>query len=205
MTIVLLIRHGENEYVKKGRLAGRLSGVSLNKRGRKQAKVVAGILGDIPVRAVYSSPLERTMETARPIAKRLGLDVIPRQGLIEVDFGDWQDKKLKKLSRSKLWGVVQFKPSRVRFPGGETFFQAQHRIVNELDELSGMHEAKDVIICVSHSDVIKLAVAYFIGMPLDLFQGLHIAPASITALLIGGSGSRLLTLNYESSFTLPVK
>jgi probable phosphoglycerate mutase len=202
MTIILLVRHGENKYVKKGLLAGRLPGVSLNKKGRKQANTLADLLEEAPVKAVYSSPLERTMETAQPIAKRLGLEVIPRKGLIEVDFGDWEGKKLKKLSRKKLWRVVQLSPSQMCFPGGETFHQAQYRVVKELKELSRVHDEKDVIVCVSHSDVIKLAVSYNLGVPLDLFQRLHIAPASITAMLINEFGSRLLTLNYEPSFTL---
>ena len=203
MAVILFVRHGENEYVKKGRLAGRLSGVHLNKKGRAQADAVADLLKEMPIKAVYSSPLERTMETAQPIAKQLGLEIIPRQGLIEVDFGEWQDKKIKGLSRLKVWKIVQHSPSRMRFPEGEAFYQAQHRVVKELDELSRLYDERDVVVCVSHSDTIKLAVAFYIGLPLDSFQRLHISPASITALLIADTGSRLMKLNYESSFTLP--
>lgn len=203
MPIVLLIRHGENEYVKKGRLAGRLPGVNLNKDGRKQAKVLAESLVGIPISAVYSSPLERCMGTAKPIAEALGLRLVSRPGLIEIDFGDWQDKKLKGLQRHKLWRVVQGAPSRMRFPNGESFAEAQHRVCQELDALVVQHDPKDVLVCVSHSDVIKLAVAYFIGLPLDLFQRLYIAPASITALNFDEAGNHLLALNYEINFTLP--
>ncbi|MEW5868842.1 MAG: histidine phosphatase family protein [Chloroflexota bacterium] len=203
MPVFLLVRHGENDYVKKGRLAGRLPEVHLNDNGRKQAQAVAEKLAEAPVKAVYASPLERTMETAEPIAKALGLKVIPRPGLIEVDFGEWQDKKLKGLSRLKLWKVVQGAPSRMRFPQGESFAEAQLRVCQELEALAAQHDAKDLVVCVSHSDVIKLAVAYYIGAPLDAFQRLHVAPASITALMLGEASSRLLTLNYEISLTLP--
>lgn len=203
MPIILLVRHGENDYVKKGRLAGRLPGVHLNKKGISQAQAVADKLKDAPVKAVYSSPLERTMETAEPIAKALGLEVIPREGLIEVDFGEWQDQKVKGLSRRKIWRVVQYTPSQMRFPGGESFAEAQYRICRELDTLAGQHEAKDMIVCVSHSDIIKLAVAYYIGLPLDLFQRLSVSPASITPLVVGEGGPRLLALNVDLSFTLP--
>jgi probable phosphoglycerate mutase len=198
-----LIRHGENEYVKKGRLAGRLPGVNLNKDGRKQAKVLAENLVGIPISAVYSSPLERCMGTAKPIAEALGLRLVTRPGLIEIDFGDWQDKKLKGLRRHKLWRVVQGAPSRMRFPNGESFAEAQHRVCQELDALVAQHDPRDVLVCVSHSDVIKLAVAYFIGLPLDLFQRLYIAPASITALNFDEAGNRLLSLNYEINYSLP--
>jgi probable phosphoglycerate mutase len=205
MTLVLLVRHGENDYVKKGRLAGRLPGVHLNNSGREQAEAVANRLAELlkgfDSKVIYSSPLERTLETAQPIAERLGLEVIPRSGLLEIDIGDWQDQKIKGLSRLKLWKLVQNVPSRAIFPGGETFHHAQYRIVTELDELCRQHDEKTIIICVSHSDIIKLAVAYHIGLPLDQFQRLHVAPASVSALNVGETGSRLLTLNYESSFT----
>jgi len=203
MAIVLFIRHGENQYVKKNRLAGRLPSVHLNKNGRHQVKVVAEKLAGSKVRAVYSSPLERCMETAAPIAAVLGLEVVSRPGLTEVDFGEWQDKKLKQLRRLKLWKLVQGVPSRMRFPGGESFFEAQNRACSEIDSLVALHEPMDIIVCVSHSDLIKLAVAYYVGLPIDMFQRLHIAPASITALHLGETGSSLLTLNYEFSFTLP--
>jgi len=203
MPMILLVRHGENDYVKTGRLAGRLPGVHLNEKGREQAQAVADKLTGAAIKAVYSSPMERAMETAEPIARALGLEVVVRQGLIEVDVGDWQDKKLKGLKRLKIWRKVQIMPSVMRFPGGETFAQAQHRITQELQTLADQHEPKDIIVCVSHSDPIKLAVSYFIGQPLDLFQRLSIMPASITALYFGEEGSFLVTLNYDLSFTLP--
>jgi probable phosphomutase (TIGR03848 family) len=201
MPIVLLVRHGENDYVKKGRLAGRLPGVRLNEKGRQQAAMLAEKLKEAPIKAIYSSPLERTMETAAPMADVLKLEVVPRAGLLEVDFGEWQDKTLKSLRRLKLWKTVQGTPSLMRFPGGETFADAQHRVVNELLYLCAKHEPKDLFVCVSHSDLIKLAVAYFIGLPLDNFQRLHAGPGSINTLMISEQGSSLLGLNVDLSFT----
>jgi probable phosphoglycerate mutase len=203
MPIFLLIRHGENDYMKKGRLAGRLAGVHLNKDGCTQVRALAERLRDAQIKAVFSSPLDRAMETANPIAEILGLQVEVRPALSEVDFGEWQGKSIRGLRRLKLWKTVQFTPSRARFPGGESFAEAQYRICKELDALAGEFEPKDRLVCVSHGDVIKLAVAHFIGLPLDLFQRLHIAPASITTLSVGEGSSCLLNLNYEFSFTLP--
>jgi probable phosphoglycerate mutase len=203
MPVILLIRHGENDYVKKHRLAGRLPGVHLNANGRQQAQALAEKLGAAPIKAVYSSPLERAMETAAPLAQALGLEIQPRPGLIEVDFGEWQDQRLKALSRTKLWKVIQGAPSRMRFPGGEAVADAQHRICRELEEIAASSEPKDIVVCVSHSDPIKLAVAYFIGLPLDNFQRLSVAPASITGLYLGEASSHLLSLNYEISISLP--
>jgi probable phosphoglycerate mutase len=201
MPIILLIRHGENEYVRKGRLAGRLPGVHLNEKGRAQAQALAEKLCGAPVKAIYSSPLERAIETAEPIAAALGLEIIPRPGLVETDVGEWQDKSIKGLSRLKLWRSVQTSPSLARFPGGESIAESQHRICQEIEGLRAQHDPKDLIICVSHADPIKMAVAFYLGMPLDTFQRLSVSPGSITALQIGEHHSHLLTLNYDISFT----
>jgi probable phosphomutase (TIGR03848 family) len=199
MPVILLIRHGENDYVKTHRLAGRLPGVHLNEKGQKQAQALAEHLRQAPIKAVYSSPLERAMETAAPIAKELGLQVQPRPGLIEVDIGEWQDQRIKSLSRGKLWKLVQRAPSRARFPGGEMFADAQYRICQDMDAIARAHEPKDLLACVTHADPIKLAVAFFMAMPLDAFQRLSISPASITGLYLGEAGCQLLRLNYEIS------
>lgn len=203
MPTFFLIRHGENEFVKKGRLAGRLPEVHLNPKGQSQAQALAIKLAGTPVSAIYSSPLERAMETAEPVAKALGKEIIQRPGLLEVNIGEWQGEKIKGLSRHKLWKLVQWVPSRMQFPGGETFVQAQQRMVNEFEELSRLHEPKDLVLCFSHSDPIKLVVAHYLGMPLDLFQRLAVSPASISVLHIGEGSSHLLALNIDLSFSLP--
>jgi len=199
MPVFLLIRHGENDYVRKGRLPGRMPGVHLNERGRAQALALAEKLKDAPVKTVYSSPLERARETAQPIADVLNLPVILREGLTETDVGEWQGRSLKNLRRLKVWRGVQYTPSQFRFPGGEGFADAQERIRGEIEALRAQHDPKDMIVCVTHADPIKLAVAFYIGLPLDLFQRLYVSPASITALMISEHGSGLLNLNYDIS------
>ena len=197
MPTILLIRHGENEYVKSGKLAGRLPGVHLNETRRTQAEALGESLAKLPLKAVYSSPLERTMETAAPIAAAHKLEVTPRPGLLEVDFGAWQDKTFKQLQRRKLWKTVQSQPARMRFPEGESFVEAQARMVEELETLAALHKPQDVFACVGHSDMIKLTVAYYLGLPLDLFQRLVVSPASISTLHLGAGRVRLLNLNHS--------
>ena len=198
MPAVLLVRHAENDYVRKGRLAGRLPGIHLNERGREQARKLAEALKGAPVRAVYSSPLDRTMETAEPIATARGLQVVERPGLVELDFGDWQDKTLKSLRQRKLWKTVQQRPSLMRFPNGEAFSEAQVRVAAEIDTLVQMHKPKDLIVCVSHSDLIKLALAYYLGLPLDLFQRIMVAPASISTLFFGDGHVQVVNINQTT-------
>ena len=203
MTTILLIRHGENEYVAKGRLAGRLPGVHLNENGEKQAQALAEALGNAPIKAVYASPLERTIETAQPIADALGMEIISEPGLLEVDFGDWQDKTLKQLRRRKLWKTVQNSPSLARFPKGESFANAQNRIVETIESLVEKHNPEDLIVCVSHSDIIKLAAAYYLGLHMDLFQRLVVAPASTTTLHIGEGWARVVNINHKIKIDFP--
>jgi probable phosphomutase (TIGR03848 family) len=202
MCILLLIRHGINDYIQAGRLPGRLPGIHLNENGRAVTKSLADRLSNIPIRAIYSSPLERAMETAELIAQPHKIEITPREGLIEIDIGEWQGLRLSNLKRSRSWRSVLNSPSRFRFPGGESFSEAQQRICQEIEFLSKQHGSRELVICVSHGDPIRLAVAYYVGMPLDLFQRLHVAPASITALCIDQIETRLLFLNNEVSISL---
>ena len=203
MPLLLLIRHGENEYVKRGRLAGRLPGVHLNDNGRHQAQELAEKLAGAPISAIYSSPLERAIETARPLAEYLKLEIISKDGLLETDYCEWQGQTLKGLRRRKLWRSIQNTPSQVRFPGGETFAECQDRVCRELQTICAQHDPKNLIACVFHADPIKLAVAHYIGLPLDHFQRLSSAPASITVLQIEDSRAHLVTLNYHLSLNFP--
>lgn len=196
MTLIYLIRHGHNQYVEKGKLAGRLPGVHLSEHGRAQAEKLAELLAGANFKALYASPLDRTMETAAPIARAAGLKVIPNEGLLETDYGTWQGKSLKSLHRRKLWPVVQTAPSLARFPEGESFSEAQARIVAELENLRQKHHQKKAVIgCVFHSDPIKLAVAHYLGLPLDMFQRIVVEPASISILAVGSKHAHLVRLN----------
>jgi probable phosphomutase (TIGR03848 family) len=204
MTVLYLIRHGHNECVSKGKLAGRLQGVHLSDQGRAQAQSLAANLSKIKFAAVYASPLERTLETAEPIAQVQGLKVSPRPGLLEIGYGTWQGHSLKTLRRRKLWPLIQSTPSLVRFPEGESFPEAQARIVAELEALRGLHKSpKASIACIFHSDPIKLALAHYTGIPLDLFQRIVIEPASVSILSISARHVHLLRVNDASATHSP--
>lgn len=196
MTTILFIRHGQNEFVGSGKLAGWLPGVHLNDLGRAQAEAVAQGLAQVKLEAVYTSPLERTMETADPIARAHDLQAQPRAGLGEIQYGRWEGRRLKSLQKLKSWRVIQYQPSLARFPEGESFPQAQARMIAEVEELRSRHSGKkSIIACVSHADMIKLAVAHYVGLPLDMFQRLVIEPASVTVLSVGKQHIRLVRLN----------
>ena len=191
---LLLIRHATNDWVGK-RLAGWTPGVHLNDEGRAQAVALARRLAVIPLDAIYCSPLERTLETAEPLAAAHGLNIEIREALGESRIGDWTGRTLEELQKEDLWAVVQAYPGGVRFPGGESMHETQARMVAALDAIRGAHPGQTVAV-VSHSDPIKLAVAYYAGLPLDLFQRLVISPASVTALAFSRFGPRLVCMNY---------
>lgn len=196
MTAVYLIRHGHNTWMQRHRLAGWLPGIHLDSIGQQQAANLAELLATIRLAAVYSSPLERARETAFPLAKAQGLPVIDRPDLGEIRFGSWEGQSLKVLRRRKLWRVVQGRPSLARFPGGESFAEAQLRVVAELEALQVRHRrSRHGFACVSHADPIRLALAHYLGLPLDLFQRLVIDPASVSVLLLDDSGARVARMN----------
>lgn len=199
MPIFLFIRHGETDYNKKMHIPGRLPDIHLNKKGRQQAQAVADRLAVAPIKGIYASPLERTMETAKLLADALKLEIIPMAGFLETDCGEWQGQSVKKLRHQKIWQSVQRHPSLFTFPGGESISECQHRMVQAVESLRLIHAPEDIVACFSHADPIKQAIAFYLGLPLDSFQRLAIDPASISALHISDSGSRLIMLNYNPS------
>jgi len=202
MPLLLLIRHGENDYSKKMRIAGRMPGVHLNTAGLKQAESLAEALAKAPIKAIYSSPLERAKETALPIAKASGIRVITEKGILESDVGDWQGKSIRRLALNRYWQIVQRTPSRAGHPGGETFLQSQTRMVSTLDTICQKYKGVELIVCVSHADMIKLAIAHYIGLPLDKFQRLACDTGSASLLMITESSAQLLWINRRPPFDL---
>lgn len=203
MTTILLVRHGENEWVRKHRLAGWIEGVHLNENGKKQATQAAARLAHLPLAAVYSSPVERCMETAAYIAKAHELEIkeLPMMG--EVRYGKWEGKKIRKLAKKPLWQVVQFFPSRMQFPKGETMRGVQARAVDSLEALSQQHQNEMIVVC-SHADVIKLTLAYYLGVHIDLFQRVVISPASVSVIQLPENGRvRVLRINDDGPLTAP--
>ena len=182
-TTILLVRHGQNDWVGKHKLAGWTVGVHLNEHGRKQAGAVGQRLAQAgpKIDVIYASPLERTMETANLIAEHLKLPVHERRGIGEVEYGEWTGKEIKELAKHPHWQVVQFYPSNAKFPKGETLYQMQARAVQEIDQLVTQHPEQTLLL-ISHADLIKSVIAHYLGVHLDLFQRIVVSPASITTI-----------------------
>jgi probable phosphomutase (TIGR03848 family) len=207
-TLVLLIRHGQTPTTGKV-LPGRAPGLHLSERGHEQAARVAERLASwsrpdpakpARITAVYSSPLERTRETAAPIGRAVGVRPQVARGLLECDFGEWTGAELKSLMKLPEWATVQRYPSGFRFPNGESFTGMQARMVTAVSELVRRHPDQ-AIVAVSHADPIKAAVADAMGSHLDLFQRIVVSPCSVTAISYSAAGPTVMAVNSTNTLT----
>jgi probable phosphoglycerate mutase len=203
-TTFVLVRHGSCEPLGKW-LAGRSPGVRLDQLGREQADALAASMADLLTtyhcarpEAIYSSPMERTLETAERISQMLDLPVRVSEGLQEIHFGEWSGKSFAQLNELSGWKEFNHFRSWNPVPGGETVLDAQHRIVKELSRLSHLHAGKTVIL-VTHADVIKATLTYFMGIPIDFFLRFEIFPASVNMIRVGEWGPQILCINGLAS------
>jgi probable phosphomutase (TIGR03848 family) len=180
MDRMLLVRHAVTARTGSV-LSGWTAGIDLSDEGREQARGLAARLADLPLDAIYSSPLERCRQTAAAVAEPHGLKVEVVDELGEVRYGDWTGRQLKELAKEDLWRTVQYLPSAARFPDGESLYEMQVRAVAACERLRAQHRGQTVLVC-SHADVIKAVTAHYLGLHLDLYQRLVVAPASLTAI-----------------------
>jgi probable phosphoglycerate mutase len=200
MTKFLLIRHGLTDAVGLS-ITSWLPGVRLNERGQAQAQELAAALSDASIDAVYSSPLERTMETAAPLAERLGLTLKLRDAFGEVRFGAFSGQSLTELEALPAWKAYNVFRSGLRAPDGELMLEVQARFVAELEELRKVH-ARQTVAVFSHADAIKATIAHYAGAPLDLFHRIEISPASISVLALSEWGPQIFCVNRTAGLPL---
>ncbi|MEO6504765.1 MAG: MSMEG_4193 family putative phosphomutase [Terrimesophilobacter sp.] len=204
MATVILVRHGRTTANVDGVLAGRTVGIRLDKLGRDQAARTAERLAVVPLVAVVSSPLERCRQTSRMILDRQtdSPAALVERGITECDYGQWQGRALSELAKEKLWTVVQTQPSAAEFPGGESLAAMQARSVAAIRRHDAVFESQHgpgaVWVAVSHGDIIKSILADALGMHLDLFQRISVAPASVSIVRYGVSRPEVLATNTDS-------
>ena len=192
MTVFHLLRHGEPSVF--GRINGRLPGVGLSAKGRAEIAAVAGRLAEEKIDAIYASPLQRTRETAEILADRLALPVQYREDVIEIDYGEWTGLTFDKIRQDERWQMWARSRSIAAVPGGESWHRVQERVVGALFDLRQAHPEGSVVV-VSHGDVIRAALLFALGMPLDFYSRIEIAFASLSTIRLDGSGTRVAGLN----------
>lgn len=202
-----LVRHGTSSANVAHILAGRIPGVSLTEGGRIEAQKAGLYLKErsaLPIAFIMHSPLERTKQTALEIAKILNKDstkvasMIRSNFLIEMNYGDWSGQKISKLAIKPLWRKIQSHPSSVRFPSGESFLEAQSRLIDGIhgEVLSQLKPGQSAVL-VSHGDPIKIILNHFVGASLDSFQKISINPASISTLTFSGESAMVSAMNIQ--------
>jgi broad specificity phosphatase PhoE len=192
VTVFHLLRHGEPSVF--GRINGRLPGVGLSAKGRAEIAAVAGRLAEEKIDAIYASPLQRTRETAEILADRLALPVQYREDVIEIDYGEWTGLTFDKIRQDERWQMWARSRSIAAVPGGESWRRVQERVVGALFDLRQAHPEGSVVV-VSHGDVIRAALLFALGMPLDFYSRIEIAFASLSTIRLDGSGTRVAGLN----------
>jgi probable phosphoglycerate mutase len=193
LTTILLIQHAINDFVRPASWSGRQTCISATRESTAEA--LGSRLADAPIKYLYSSPLERTIETAKAICKHHPhLEIHQNYEFGEVRYGDWQGMKIASLLRRKMWSVVQEYPSRASFPNGETMRGVQVRAVNEVERLVSAHP-REMVAVVTHADVIKMVLAHYLGTHLDNFQRIVVSPASISTLVLEHGRPFVATMN----------
>lgn len=191
MATLILVRHGRTTANASGLLAGRTAGVKLDELGQRQATKAGERLASVRLASVVTSPLERCRQTAKALLAARPEDapavpLVVERAITECDYGAWQGRALKELVKEPLWRTVQTQPSAAAFPDGESMQTMQTRAVSAVRRLdaalSAEHGSDAVWVAVSHGDIIKSILADALGMHLDLFQRLHVDPASISVI-----------------------
>jgi probable phosphomutase (TIGR03848 family) len=193
MTTFALIRHAEHGLLGHA-IVGRAAGVRLSPEGSRQAEALAERLEASSIRALYSSPLERARATAAPSAARLRLEVQIADELNEIEFGEWTNRTLAELHDLEEWRWFNVFRSGSRIPGGEAMVEVQGRMLRLIERLCATHPGETVAL-ISHGDVIKATLAYYLGVPLDLFQRIEISPASISVVRVERYAPEVLLIN----------
>jgi broad specificity phosphatase PhoE len=195
MTTFFLIRHASCDGLGQT-LWGRTPGIRLNEQGRLQAQRLAKRFEGMKFDKIYSSPLERALETAEPIARAMKLEVRKSDALNEIDFGEWSGKTFEQLDSDERWRHFNSCRSTASVPGGESFLEVQNRVLKEIDRLAHEHREARVAI-VSHADPIKAVIGYFAATPIDLIQRFEISPCSVSVITLDEEGPRISRINAD--------
>jgi probable phosphoglycerate mutase len=192
-TTLFLVRHAAHDLI--GRvLCGRVGGVRLGAEGRRQAERLAARLSREPVAALYTSPLERARETAAPIAARLGIEPEVAEAITDVEYGEWSGKRFEELDRDPRWSAWNAAKGTYRPPGGETVLDVQHRAIGHVERVVAAHSQGGAVL-VSHCDVIKAVLAYFLGLAVEGIAKFEISPASVSIVAVGPWGAKVHAIN----------
>jgi probable phosphoglycerate mutase len=193
MTVFLCIRHGKCAPIGKY-IAGRISGIHLNKEGQDEVAQLSDNLKTIGISKVYSSPLERAQETAEIICRKRNLDYEIRQELNEIDYGEWSGRTFDELSQIPLWHDFNRAKGLIRIPQGELLIEIESRVAVFVENIR--KNSDGIVALVSHAEPIKCLIAHYAGIPLDLVGRVEIDTASVSVLKLNGFCANIICVNH---------
>ncbi len=155
----------------------------MSDRGTRQAEELAGALCSLPIDQIYSSPLERALQTAAPLADSLGITVLEDDELIEADCGDWAGLTFRQVPRLRSFKRLSANPLLRRPPGGESLAEVQARMLRFIERVAGSRRG-GMVAAFSHADPIKTVVAALLGCPLEAYRRLEVGVASVSAFVM---------------------
>ena len=200
MTVFYVVRHAHTDWIDRG-IPGWTPGVQLNAQGRMEARRLAERFPKGSISAIFSSPLERTRETAEPLAERLGLEVALREDLGEVHCGEWTGLRFSEIPHEEIEDLFNSFRTGQCIPGGESITDIRERMVSCFNEICGLYPDKSVVIF-SHGDPIRAIVSHYAGMPPEFYHRLEISPCSVTILKVSGNSTLIGALNDRGTFEL---
>jgi broad specificity phosphatase PhoE len=199
MTRLLLIRHGETDWNRAGRVLGRLPGNRLNGKGKREVAALADALAKQRIAAVYTGPLERATETAAILCQRLALPApVVEEALTEVDAGDWAGKTRDDLAADPVWLAAHENPVGVHMPNGESLDEAAERALAAVQRLRERHRGKTFAL-VTHGDIIRSIVAHHMGLPLSEVLRTIFDTASVSVIEFKGDLARVIRCGWKAN------
>lgn len=187
-TTILLVRHAAHDHLGHV-LSGRMPDIPLNAAGRAQARALGARLARVPLAAIYTSPVQRARETATAIAAAAG-EAVPEtaDALDEIDFGAWTGQTFAALDGDPAWAAWNMRRGSALPPGGEAMRDVQARAMGFAARIAAQHGG-GMVALVSHCDVIRAAIAGWLGLHLDRLLGFAVDPASVSRVTLNGSGN----------------
>ena len=195
MTRFVLIRHGQTGWNKEARFRGRID-IDLDETGMRQAEAVAARLAHCEATAVYSSPLKRAMATAEPISRHLSLQVVPLEGINDMNFGNWEGRSIDdvKEQNKELFDLWRYSPDKLSIPGGETLDDVRRRVAATVDDLAVKHE-NDTVLLVTHRVVCKVLLCHLLGLDNSHFWQIAQDTTAVNRFQVVGGRSTVTLIN----------
>ena len=202
-TSIILVRHGQTAWNASEVFRGRID-IELDETGLKQAELLGEYLSQRELKAVYSSPLKRAVQTAEVIGRHHGLAVEIAPDLNDMDFGEWQGLSLQDVrSRfSELFEIWTSEPHRIRIPSGESLDDVRQRVLTLVNQIVDKHEG--TVVLVSHRVVNKVLICTLLGLDTSHFWDIRLDTCGMTTFELN-DGRFVLTEHNNTSFLESLK